>query len=173
MGSMIHLAVGRLEVDWGKNYAFNDHSALYQATDVTKVPYYYVDEDSEYVDDEGEPHWNIFTEYKEGLSKPLGEVVDRIELLGHTLAHCQKEFSYLSQLNDFDMNRFRFDQVRETRATVDVDSLSEDYGEGGEDPGKFFRREIFPRLGFSKIVDDPHYVQFESIPPVKAACFRL
>ncbi len=88
MGSMIHLAVGRLEIDWGKNNGFQDHSALYQATDVTKVPYYYVDEGSEYVDDAGEYRWKVITKYKDGLTKPLGEVIDRIELLGHTLAHC-------------------------------------------------------------------------------------
>jgi hypothetical protein len=33
MGSMISLAVGRLEVDWGKNNGFVDHSALFQVDD--------------------------------------------------------------------------------------------------------------------------------------------
>ena len=159
---MIHLAVGRLEVDWGKNFGFRDHSPLYQATDIAKVPYYYVDEDSEYVDEAGEPRWKVITEYKEGLSKPLGEVVDRIELLGYTLAHCETEFLYLSRLCEFDTDRFRFDQLCEALATIDVHAVSPDYGEGDEDFGKFFRREIFPRLGLSKIVDDPHYVQFEA-----------
>jgi hypothetical protein len=28
MGSMIHLAVGRLEIDWGKNSGFADHGPL-------------------------------------------------------------------------------------------------------------------------------------------------
>ncbi len=162
MGSMIHLAVGRLEIDWGKNSGFRDHSALYQATDVAKVPYYYVDEGGEYVDDAGERRWKLITVYKEGLTKPLGEVIDRIELLGHTLAHCEKEFSYLSRLNEFDINRYRFDQLRDALATIDIHAVSPDYGEGGEDFGKFFRREIFPRLRLSKFVDDPHYVQFEA-----------
>ena len=26
MGSMIYLSVGRLEIDWGKNFQFGDHS---------------------------------------------------------------------------------------------------------------------------------------------------
>ncbi len=30
MGSMIQLSVGRLEIDWGKNPGFADHSPLYQ-----------------------------------------------------------------------------------------------------------------------------------------------
>jgi len=37
MGSIIHLAVGRLEIDWGKNLGFIDHSALYQISDLAKV----------------------------------------------------------------------------------------------------------------------------------------
>jgi hypothetical protein len=45
MGSMIYLSVGRLEVDWGKNFGFTDHSPLFQCTDLAQVPYYYVDED--------------------------------------------------------------------------------------------------------------------------------
>jgi hypothetical protein len=43
MGSMIHLAVGRLEIDWGKNTAFNDHNPLFQISDVAEVPHYYAD----------------------------------------------------------------------------------------------------------------------------------
>ncbi len=162
MGSMIYLAVGRLEIDWGKNNGFRDHSALYQATDVAKVAYYYVDGDGEHVDEAGERHWNLITEYKDGLSKPLGEVIDRVELLGHTLAHCEREFSFLSRLNSFDTEQFRFDQLRDALAMIDVHAVSADYGGGGEDFGKFFRHEIFPRLGLSKIVDDPRYVQFEA-----------
>jgi hypothetical protein len=162
MGSMIHLAVGRLEIDWGKNLGFIDHSALYQISDLAKVPYYYVEEGSEYVDDAGEHRWKLITEYKDGLSKPLCEVIGRIELLGHTLDNCEKEFSYLSKLNGFDARRFRFDQLRSALAAIDVGAMSPNYGEGGEDFGKFFRREIFPRLGLSKIVDNPQYVQFEA-----------
>jgi hypothetical protein len=162
MGSMIHLAVGRLEIDWGKNFGFTDHSALFQISDLAKVPYYYVEEGSAYVDDAGEHRWKIIAEYKDGLSKPLCEVIDRIELLGHTLAVCEKEFNYLSKLNDFDARRFCFDQLRTALAAVDVSAISPDYGEGGEDFGKFFRREIFPRVGLSKTVDDPRYVQFEA-----------
>ena len=45
MGSMIRLSVGRLEIDWGKNFQFADHSQLFQPTDLAQVPYYYVDYD--------------------------------------------------------------------------------------------------------------------------------
>jgi len=38
MGSMIHLAIGRLEIDWGKNFSFSNYSALYQANDIATIP---------------------------------------------------------------------------------------------------------------------------------------
>jgi hypothetical protein len=162
MGSTISLSVGRLEIDWGKNLGFTDHSALYQETDVANIPYYYVDEDSIYVNGTGKSCWNLITEYKEGLSKTLSEVVDRIELLGHTLAHCEKEFSYFSRLNEFNTNQFGFDQLRNALAIIDVQSMSPDYGEMGEDFGKFFRREIAPRLGLFKVVKGPDDTWFNA-----------
>lgn len=142
MGSMIHLAVGRLEIDWGKNNGFSDHSGLFQAErDVADVPYFYAG------DEKDDGSWEIVTELKEGLSKPLCEVKDRLELLGITLAYCEKEFEALAQLNDFDINEFPFSRLRLALAEIDVESLDPDYGEGGEDFGKFFRRQVAPRLG--------------------------
>jgi HEPN/Toprim N-terminal domain 1 len=38
---MIHLSVGHLVVDWGKNIYFKDHSALFQDRDLKPVPSYY------------------------------------------------------------------------------------------------------------------------------------
>jgi hypothetical protein len=159
MGSMIHLSVGRLEIDWGKNSGFTDHSALFQITDVAQVPYYYVDEKNIYKE-EGE--YNILTENKDGLSKRLAEVIDRINLLGHTLRYAQREFDYLSNLNDVDQAKLNFDHLATALAAIDVQSVSADYGEGGEDFGKFFRRYIFDRLGLDKIVADPDYARFNA-----------
>jgi hypothetical protein len=92
------------------------------------------------------------------MSKPLGQVVDRIALLGHTLAHCEREFEYLSAFNDFDPAQFRFDELKEALATIDVNAISADYGMG-EDFGKFFRRQLFDRLRLASIAADPSYAQ--------------
>jgi hypothetical protein len=156
MGSMIHLSVGRLEIDWGKNFGFTDHSPLFQCTDLAQVPYYYVNEDDPENADGG---YNLITEYKIGLSKPLSQVLGRVNLLGHTLKYARREFEYVSLLNRFDKTRFTFEQLAEALAVVDVQSVSSDYGEG-EDFGKFFRRYMFDRLGLAKIVDEPDYVRF-------------
>ncbi len=156
MGSMISLSVGRLEIAWGKNHSFPDFSSLFQESDIKNVPYYYAG--AEIPDREYE--WGVITEYKEGLSKPLCEVIDRIKLLGYTTDYCREEFLYLSKLNNFDTEKFSFEQLKTALETVDVQSISLNYGEGGEDFGKFFRREIFPRLGLEAIVEDSRYVQF-------------
>jgi HEPN/Toprim N-terminal domain 1 len=110
MGSMINLAVGRLEIDWGKNNGFADHSALFQAGDVMQIPYYYAGK--EIVGPDGKPDWEVIIEMQEGLSKPLSQVIDRINLLGHTTAVCEREFSTLASFNGFDPNSFSFSDLR-------------------------------------------------------------
>jgi HEPN/Toprim N-terminal domain 1 len=152
MGSMINLAIGRLEIEWGKNNGFADHSALFQWGDLTPIPYYYAGAEKPTV--AGEPDWEVITIMKDGLSKPLAQVVDRINLLGHTAAVCEKEFTSLSAFHEFDVQAFSFRTLQQALAAVDVNRMSPNYGEGGEDFGKFFRREIFPRLGLGSTVTD-------------------
>ena len=158
MGSMINLAVGRLEVDWGKNFFFNDHSQLFQASDVAQVPYYYVDWDeaceSGYDDKERE----LITVMKDGLSKPLHQVMERIDLLGYTMNYAQREFERLLESSDFDTAKFSFGQLAKALRTVDINAMSADYGEG-ESSAKFFRYFLFDKLGLEKIVDDAEYVR--------------
>lgn len=120
MGSMIHLAVGRLEIDWGKNSGFTDHSALFQRTDLAEVPYYYVDESNPENEDGS---YNLVTEYKEGMSKRLVDVIDRINLLGHTPAYARREFKYLSQLNGFETKTFSFDDLAHALASANLQSV--------------------------------------------------
>ena len=150
MGSMIHLAVGRLEIDWGKNNGFTDHSPLFQIHDIDNVPYHYVGEELEH-GNKGKHRWEIITEFKEGLKKPLAEVVDRIRLLGYTSAWSEKEFIYLSNLNGFETNIFTFNQLRKALGNADVNSLLLEYGDGSEDFGEFFLKQIYPALGFSEL----------------------
>jgi HEPN/Toprim N-terminal domain 1 len=163
MGSMIHLAVGRLEIDWGKNNGFTDHSPLFQISDVAEVPYYYVAEGQEmYTDASGEDRYILEAELKEGMSKPLGLVVDRINLLGHTRAVCEKEFEFLAGFNASETGKFGFDELKRSLAEIDVNSISADYGEMGDDFGKFFRRQIFNRLGLQHTASNPRYVQYDA-----------
>ncbi|MDP2803898.1 MAG: HEPN/Toprim-associated domain-containing protein [Phreatobacter sp.] len=154
MGSMIHLSVGRLELDWGKNSGFTDHSALFQVGDVTKVPYWYADEETP-IDEADiaslDRGYRLRIEYRDGMSKPLAQVVERIGLLGYTPCYARREFHYLSQLNSFDEQAFSFDQLAAALRAVDVEAVSADYSKSeGESFGRFFRREMADRLGLDR-----------------------
>lgn len=41
MGSMISLGVGRMEIDWGKNNVFRNHSSLFKTEDIKSIPYWH------------------------------------------------------------------------------------------------------------------------------------
>ncbi|WOR15618.1 HEPN/Toprim-associated domain-containing protein [Hyphomonas sp. FCG-A18] len=139
---MIHLAVGKLEIEWGKNNGFVDHAMLFQGErDIADVPYYYTSDAD---------HSETVVEYQEGLSRPLKSITKRLDLLGHTLEHARAEYAELSELNGFSLDDYPFEELQNVLKTVDVTSLSSDYGEGGEDFGKFFRREVGPRLGMNE-----------------------
>lgn len=150
---MIHLALGRLELDWGKNNGFTDHSALFQETDVADVPYYYAgDELAEPMPDGRK--WEVITEYKEGLSKPLPQVLERLNLLGYSKRYAEREFEQLLHLHNCTNSGLSFDVLRQALVSIDLKNVSLDYGEGGEDFGKFFRREIAPRLQLKELAGE-------------------
>jgi hypothetical protein len=137
VGTLISLAVGRLEVDWGKNNFFTDHRALFQPTDVKLVPSYYAGDDWP----EGEP----IIEMNQGFGKPLGQVLDRLELLGHTLRAVEHHYKKLHQFHDLSEEALPFDQLRQALAKVDVTRVSGNYSDDYE-PGEFVRQEILERL---------------------------
>ncbi|WP_072470243.1 HEPN/Toprim-associated domain-containing protein [Urinicoccus massiliensis] len=78
MGSMITLGIGKMELDWGKNNMFNNHSCLFQKEDIKIVPYYYSDNK---------------IEYKEGFSKNIMSVRRRLDLLGYSLYEIEELFN--------------------------------------------------------------------------------
>jgi hypothetical protein len=134
---MIQLAVGRLEVDWGKNNSLNDHGTLFQTTDLKLIPTYHEGEDWP----EGEP----IVEMKQGFGKPLGHVLARLELLGHTLRSIEHHYNRLHQFHNLKEDALPFEDLRQALARVDVNTVSGIYGDD-YDPGEFVRKEIFQRL---------------------------
>lgn len=76
MGTMITLGIGCMEIDWGKNSTYTDHSVLFTPSDVKPIPYYYVNSDSN----------ELYTEMKEGYSRKLSKIKRRLDLLGYSLA---------------------------------------------------------------------------------------
>ncbi len=77
MGSIVNLGLGTLELDWGKNSFFLNHSALFLPGDVRQAPYYYA---------EG------VVEEKRAFVRSLRSVVRRLELLGYTLQDCERRY---------------------------------------------------------------------------------
>jgi hypothetical protein len=77
MGSLVSLGVGRLEVDWGKNEFFRNHSALFLPYDVRDAPYYYADD---------------IVEQKPAFVRGLPSVAKRLEMLGYTLDACRERY---------------------------------------------------------------------------------
>lgn len=152
MESMIELAVGRLEVDWGRNGIYRDHSALFQAeADFGPVPHYYFD------DDQG----GVAVDYKDGLTKPFAKVLDRLELLGHTRDASEREFDAVAESHGVDTARFDYERLGTALARVDVNSVSADYAENRL--GRFFRREVAPRLQLEPPVDRNGYDVSEAL----------
>ena len=121
-----------------------------------RFPITTVDEENPYNEENDE--YNLVTEMKDGLSKPLEQVIERVDLLGYTMEYARREFEHISRLSDFDTNEMSFDQLGEALATIDVTSISADYGDG-ESFGKFFRRYLFDRIGLERVVSNPGIVQ--------------
>lgn len=137
MGTMICLALGRLEVDWGKNNFFSNHGALFQAGDLKPVASYYAGTDWP----EGDP----IVEMDEGFGKPLWQVRDRLELMGYTLRGVKHHYERLHQMHGMSDRPIGFMTLRKALAKVDVTRVSGNYSEN-HDPGEFVSKEILQRL---------------------------
>lgn len=140
MGSMISLGVGRMEIDWGKNHIFRDHSAIFKPEDVKPIPYYYVDDD-------GAP----IVKYKEGYSRKLASIKQRLDLLGYTLGNVQRMYNQvLDECAEHGLSvTLSFDAFFELLKDIDISRINTleyavEYDENGYDLGEFARRCIIP-----------------------------
>ncbi|WP_188247403.1 HEPN/Toprim-associated domain-containing protein [Stenotrophomonas maltophilia] len=140
MGTMICLAVGKLEVDWGKNNFFSDHGALFQASDLKPIPTYNEDEE----DPEGEP----VARMEPGFGKPLRHVRDRLELMGYTVRAVEHHYARLHRMHGMTDKPIPFATLRRALAKIDVTKVSGNYSED-YDPGEFVRKEIIKRLALA------------------------
>ena len=98
--------------------------------------------------------WEVITELKEGLSKPLPEVICRMNLLGFSKRYAEAEFKQVMMMANSESSGLTFELLHKALKEVELDKVSLDYGQGGEDFGKFFRREISPRLRLREIVGE-------------------
>lgn len=87
MGTVITLDVGGLTVDWSKNARGNDHGMLFQEKDRKPFP-------GDQIDYEYHGHQGLDpTPVEVAFSRPLRDVVPRLELLGFCVNHVRREYA--------------------------------------------------------------------------------
>lgn len=161
MGTMIHLAVGNLEIDWGKNSGFADHSALFQPEDLCEIPYQYA------VDGPGEDgSWQIETEWKEGLSSPLRKVVERLRMLGFTDRTSKQDLECVCTVELLEAADLSFEEIQRAVSSMDLRKLVEDYGKERCDLREFVEKQIAPLLGFVETDERRAEFRFEFVESV-------
>ena len=136
MGSLITLCVGRLEVDWGKNNLFHNHSKLFVPSDNKRV----VNLSDDEIEDEP------------AYSRPLASVIPRLELLGYNLGHCRELYEDLAntlpdEYADVDVS---FDQFAKLLASVRVGRVRLPQSDEGYDLGEFTLANILRDPEFAK-----------------------
>ena len=67
MGSYAHLGIGGLEIDWGKNFGYPDHSELFLPADLGEADHFHADS---------------YVRRKPAYVRNLGEMRRRHHLLG-------------------------------------------------------------------------------------------
>ena len=141
MGSLIYLHLGRLELDWGKNSIFMNHSALFDRADVRPAPYYYADD---------------VVEEKPAFVRRLGALVRRLEILGFTMQDCERLYKELLRNTPsyYPPPKLTFEQFARVMEQVDVDTVSIPKGESGDyDLGEYVS-ELFREPEFSNANPD-------------------
>jgi len=136
MGSIISLGVGRLEVDWGKNSSFRNHSSLFLPSDTKEAVYYYAD--------------NV-RETRPAYVRGLESVKHRLELLGYTLEGCRAHFGDEATSSEWGSPPVSFDDLANVLRHVDVarQGLPGD-PEDDYDPGEYALETILRDPQFLK-----------------------
>lgn len=145
MGSIITLGLGPLEVDWGKNNRFINHSRLFQKTDISTQVYEYA---------------NDVRNSKSAFVRPLRKIVKRLDLLGYTLPTCRAAFQSL--LNEFlemgGSGPVDFDSFLKALISVDVEKVTPSKESNDFDFGYFATEAILQDPEFIKV--NPNFADF-------------
>jgi hypothetical protein len=156
MGSMITLRLGRLEVDWGKNFFFRNHSPLFSKTDLVLAEYFYADNE---------------VIKQPAYVRKLHRVIGRLELLGYSLDGCRKAYpTALSHVPDYYLKvTIDFDVFRKALCAANLDQVRNEGYDSDFDLGEFARYILqdpeFNRVTgeFSSIVTRDDATFFENL----------
>lgn len=131
MGTEIYLNLGKLVIDWGRNNAFQNHSVLFNRNDLKEVPYVYSDD---------------VVEHKEGYSTPLSKVVERLELMGYTIASAKAEYLAFCDFNG-DENPLAFDDLIGAIAKINVEDVTGKWAPRDKEKPSFVPKKIIDNMG--------------------------
>lgn len=136
MGSIISLSLGALELDWGKNSFFRNHSALFKPDDIRPAPYHYADG---------------VVEDKPAFVRSLRSVVRRLDLLGYSLPGCERlyEEAVATTLHYYPAPILTFQQFAEVMRNVNVAAVRMPEDKEGYDLGEL-PRELLADPEFTK-----------------------
>ena len=136
---MISLGIERLEIDWGKNHSFTDHSKLFLPNDVCDIPYYYADD---------------VIEMKPGLSRTLGAIARRLDLLGYSAATLPGKYAELvdAMPDYYDDVPLKFEQFAAIMKAVDLSKAFKTLEEGDYDLGEYISRYVFEEPEIKKLL---------------------
>lgn len=145
---MITLGIGKMEIDWGKNNVFNNHSCLFQKEDLKEIPYYYA---------------NNEVEYKKGFSKNIKSIKRRLDLLGYNLNQIENIFNedlrYVNQLYETSLP-IKFNDYYNILKNININNIdmTSDKYDYEYDLGEYVRKCVMNEIQeLVKISDDDVY----------------
>lgn len=144
MGTLITLSVENLEIDWGKNEFFNNHSKLFLPGDIKKVKYYYADSQSD---------------YKYAYCRKLGDLIRRIELLGYSLSNVKRRYEdHLKNIPSYFTGRkLSFNDFKEIISSIDLSQVKMPSGFDDYDLGEFVETNILSLKEFNRVINIKEY----------------
>ncbi len=153
MGSVASLGIEKMELDWGKNNYFSDHSSLFQNGDLKEAPYYYVDDD-------GKP----ITITKRAYSKKLASVKKRLDLLGYSIKGVEctfnQQLNYVNRLYDVALP-FCFNDYYKVIRSIDIKNIDMASGEYlyEHDLGEYARKCVLNEISeLKELTDEDNYI---------------
>lgn len=158
MGSIISLGINKLEIDWGKNQYFTNHSKLFNKSDIHNENYYYA---------------NDYVEQKAAYSAPLSKIKLRLELLGYTLNKVRNIYISNYKWHEEEYSRkppLTFDQFSKAIKEIQINNIhfnEDDEYPNDHDFGRYFEYCIKDKLKIKNSYKfDKLYGQFyENLDP--------
>lgn len=165
MGTEISLDVGGLTVSWSKNSRGPDHGALYQMEDRKRISSDYINYDDPQDDDE-------LAAMEISFTKPLADMLPRLELLGFTLEQVEQEYRHscgLCQeerdmllgegLREHNPELMNFAEFRDFISSHPLQSLDDKFVSGSDEKSE---RDVMGRFTDDALKNRiPHYSEYD------------